>query len=234
VAAGVKLHLASPDLTCPDRADPHRADQPPVLAGTAVVAAGAWLAPLLDRSGLTRLVGLPRLTVTQEQAFHFPVRDRAAVWPIFLHHRAAVTHGPVTYGPVTYGLPAGRDGTGAVKIGEHFAGPVTTADTRTGVVDPAARQRVTEYVRRNLPGLDPVPAAETTCLYTSTDNEDFVIDRVGPLVICSPCSGHGAKFAPLIGELAADLATGSPVSAVPPRFGLAAHRPAKDGTPTGR
>jgi glycine/D-amino acid oxidase-like deaminating enzyme len=47
-------------------------------------------------------------------------------------------------------------------------------------------------------------------------------DRYGPFVVCSPCSGHGAKFAPLTGEIAADLACGG----APPerRFTLAAHR----------
>ncbi len=34
-----------------------------------------------------------------------------------------------------------------------------------------------------------------------------MLDRVGPLVIASPCSGHGFKFAPLIGEVLADMAT---------------------------
>ena len=86
---------------------------------------------------------------------------------------------------------------------------------------PGARQRVVEYVRRWLPGLEPTPRGETTCLYTSTPSEDFIIDRVGPLVVCSPCSGHGAKFAPLIGELVAGLVTGS--AGVPDRFRLAAH-----------
>ena len=62
---------------------------------------------------------------------------------------------------------------------------------------------------------------EVTCLYTSTANEDFIFDRYGPFVV-SPCSGHGAKFAPLTGEIAADLACGG----APPehRFTLAAHR----------
>ena len=62
---------------------------------------------------------------------------------------------------------------------------------------------------------------ELTCLYTSTATEDFVLDRYGPFVICSACSGHGAKFAPLTGELAAELACGGP--AADPRFTLAAH-----------
>jgi sarcosine oxidase len=197
VAAGVRLHLA----------------ERTVVARVAVVAVGAWLEPLLAIS--PNGVALPRLTVTQEQVFHFPQRDRDGAWPVFLHHQS----------PLVYGLPAGRDGVGALKVGEHFAGPVTTAGTRTGVVDEVARRRLVDYVRRNLQGLEPVPSAETTCLYTSTDNEDFLLDRVGPLVICSPCSGHGAKFAPVIGELTADLATGTGGRpAEMSRFTLAAHQ----------
>jgi len=46
-----------------------------------------------------------------------------------------------------------------------------------------------------------------TCLYTITPDEDFVLDRVGPIVVASPCSGHGFKFAPLFGRALADLAT---------------------------
>jgi glycine/D-amino acid oxidase-like deaminating enzyme len=49
-----------------------------------------------------------------------------------------------------------------------------------------------------------------TCLYTTTKSHDFIIDRRGPIVVCTPCSGHGAKFAPLIGELVADLVDGRP------------------------
>jgi sarcosine oxidase len=88
---------------------------------------------------------------------------------------------------------------------------------------------VVEYVQRWLPGLDPVPRNETTCLYTRTPSEDFIVDRVDDLVICSPCSGHGAKFAVLIGEYVAGLVVGGdPV--VPPRFRLAAHAIARSGT----
>ena len=61
-----------------------------------------------------------------------------------------------------------------------------------------------------------------TCLYTWTANEDFILDRgSGPFVVASPCSGHGAKFAPLLGEIIADLAAGKPPP--DPRFTLAAH-----------
>jgi sarcosine oxidase len=53
------------------------------------------------------------------------------------------------------------------------------------------------------------PAA-TTCLYTLTADEDFVVDRVGPITVLAGFSGHGFKFASVIGELAADLVDGRP------------------------
>ena len=45
----------------------------------------------------------------------------------------------------------------------------------------------------------------------NTPDGEFVLDRLGPIVVGSPCSGHGFKFAPLIGKILADMATGSPV-----------------------
>ncbi|MFJ9038430.1 FAD-dependent oxidoreductase [Streptomyces sp. NPDC102406] len=168
-----------------------------VTARRAVVAAGAWAGELLGG-----LVPLPELTVTQQQIFHFPPRDRSVTdgWPVLVHDAKLLV----------YGLPGGADGgpRGGWKLAEHDAGRRTTARTRDGVVDPAARERITAYVRDWLPGLVPEPFNEATCLYTSAPRDDFVLDRRGPLVVCSPCSGHGAKFAPLIGAWTAALATG--------------------------
>ncbi len=90
------------------------------------------------------------------------------------------------------------------------------------------RAEITDYVRRWLPGLVPEPRGETTCLYTATPTEDFLLDRAGDIVVCSPCSGHGAKFAPLIGQYVADLVLGDGAS-VPSRFRLAAHRATRPG-----
>lgn len=190
----------------------------PVIA----VAAGGWLPPLLGS-----LVPLPPLEVTQQQVFHFAPRAAApepalipgpeagpAPWPIFIY-RDETDH--------FYGLPGGRDGgvPGAVKLGEHHNGTVTTAAGRDFAVDPAARDRAIAFTAKRLPGLESQPVNEVTCLYTTTASEDFILDRQGPLVIASACSGHGAKFAPLLGEIIADLAVGRP--APDPRFTLAAH-----------
>lgn len=165
-----------------------------VRGRTAVVAAGAWVEELVGP-----LAPLPPIRVTEHRVFHFPRRDESVTWPVTLHRDALDI----------YHLPGGRDGgpSDARKIAEH-TGPVTTGRTREGVVDPASRARMVDYVQRWLPGLDPTPFAETTCLYTSTPSEDFLIDRVGPLVVVSACSGHGAKLAPTVGRIAADLAGG--------------------------
>ncbi|MFF4845473.1 FAD-dependent oxidoreductase [Streptomyces collinus] len=180
-----------------------------VLARQVVVAGGAWTAQLLDG-----LVPLPPLTVTEQDIFHFPRLDPIGpAWPSVLHEK----------GPGIYHLAGGRDGGQGDdrKIGEHYGGPRTTAAGRGGVITPESRARLTEYVREWLPGLDPTPRSEASCLFTFTPSEDFLLDRVGPFVVCSPCSGHGAKFAPLIGELTADLVTGA---AEPPEsFRLTAH-----------
>jgi len=181
-------------------------------APVVVVAAGAWLEPLLGGQ-----VRLPPLVVTQQQAFHFapltPAWNGAQPPPVFIRHDEIRA----------YGLLAGRDGEvpGAVKIGAHGQGLATTGDDRDGIVDPVVRDRVRAFVRDGLSGLDPAPVGELTCLYTSTASQDFILDRQGPFVVCSACSGHGAKFAPLTGEIAADLACGGTPS--DPRFALAAH-----------
>lgn len=158
-------------------------------ARTVVVAAGGWTGPLLDG-----LVPLPPLTVTQQQVFFFD-REDPGPWPTVVHGETSLD---------LYALPEGP----YFKVGEHVNGAVTTADDRDFTVDPAARERAVAYAREWLPGLDPVPRSELTCLYTSTPNEDFVLDRRGPFVVASACSGHGAKFTPLLGELVADLVDG--------------------------
>ncbi|WP_461172858.1 FAD-dependent oxidoreductase [Arthrobacter sp. Z1-9] len=184
-----------------------------VDAGNVVISAGGWLPELLGQLSLPSgfVAGLPEITVRQEQAFHFKYRDpeSASQWPTFIHKAGDIQ---------AYGLPGGRDaGFAGQKVAEYNGGRlIPSAAKQTGEVDPANRRRVVDYVQRYLPGLDPEPYAETTCLFTNTPHEDFLIDRIGNLTVVSPCSGHGAKFAPLIGQWAADLATGT--ATVPERF----------------
>ena len=59
---------------------------------------------------------------------------------------------------------------------------------------------------QRFPHARPAPTGAETCLYTNTPDDHFVLKRHGPVVVGSPCSGHGFKFAPLIGQRLADLA----------------------------
>lgn len=187
-----------------------------------VVAAGGWLPGILHDLSLPGgfLAQFPPLEVRQEQAYHFPYRDSAPDgmpypdWPTFIHKTRALQ---------TYGLPGGRDADfRGQKMAQFNGGPVLpSAREQDGVLRDENRQKIIAYATRYLPGVVPEPYAATTCLFTNTPSEDFVIDGVDGLVVVAACSGHGGKFAPLLGELAADLVTGT--GGVPDEFRVAAH-----------
>ena len=59
-------------------------------------------------------------------------------------------------------------------------------------------------------GITRVPVSTERCFYDSSADGDFVVDRVGRIVIGAGTTGHGFKFGPLLGEMLADLATGTP------------------------
>ncbi len=83
--------------------------------------------------------------------------------------------------------------------------------------------------RSTLPAADGQLIKATTCLYTMAPDGDFIIDRLPhapQIVVASPCSGHGFKFAPVIGEILADLATTGATSHDIARFALARFRAA--------
>lgn len=164
-----------------------------------VVAAGAWTSQVLAAMpAVARL--LPPLVTTQEQPVHFVARQTPVGWPSFLHHP-----GHEHTGAGIYGLAA-PDG---VKVGEHGTGPRIDPETRDFRADPAGVARLQEYADRWIPGVDPSAVTATTCLYTSTPDGHFVIDRAGPITVAAGFSGHGFKFAPAIGELVAGLVAGT-------------------------
>ncbi|UQN14065.1 FAD-dependent oxidoreductase [Gulosibacter sp. ACHW.36C] len=193
-----------------------------IRAAQVVIAAGAWLSKLLVETELPSafIDRLPQAVVTQENAYHFPYRDAADIgepkpgaptsWPTFIHKSERI---------LTYSLPGGRDANfRGQKLAEFLGGtPITDGSTQTGEIDPANRERIIDYVREQVPGLVPEPYAETTCLFTMLPEEDFLLDAAEGLVIASPCSGHGAKFAPLLGEFIAELVFGATAH---PRFAV--------------
>ena len=172
-----------------------------VHARNVVITAGAWTAKLLGAD-----FPLPRLAVTQEQPLHFAPADQYAVWPGFNH--ALVPGSPGfenAYSPV-YGMFTPGEG---VKAGWHGTGALVDPDARDFTSVAAQRRALQDYARVWLPGVDADSFTEISCTYTNTEDEDFVLDRIGPIVIGAGFSGHGFKFTPVIGRILADLADGS-------------------------
>ena len=104
-------------------------------------------------------------------------------------------------GQAAYALAAPGAG---LKAGLHHSGPVTAPDD-----DPEPDERLAAWAAgwaaSRFPDAGAVLGAET-CLYTNTADEEFVLERHGRVVVGSACSGHGFKFAPMVGRTLAALA----------------------------
>ena len=187
---GADLRFDDPVIDIEIRSDGVRvrAASGTIDADSVVVTAGAWA----DRV-LSGILVLPELIVTDEQVFFFEPRADHA-WPTFITRTV----------PEYYGLPTPA---GLVKAGEHYTGPRVDPDHREPPSS-AAAVRVSAWIAENVPGLVPEPVAATTCLYASFDDEDFIIDRVGDVVVGVGLGGHGFKFLPELGRRLADLAEG--------------------------
>ncbi|WP_427175197.1 FAD-dependent oxidoreductase [Arthrobacter sp. 92] len=170
-----------------------------LTARQVIVTAGGWTAKLLDG-----VAALPRLRVTQEQPAHFAVADESARWPGFNHFPGSGKAFDYWYSPV-YGMQTPGEG---IKAGWHGVGPVVDPDRRSFTPEPRQLAALQRYAREWLPGVDADSLKEISCTYTSTSDENFILDRVGPVVIGAGFSGHGFKFTPAIGRILADLATG--------------------------
>ena len=109
---------------------------------------------------------------------------------------------PVTRGHALYSL---HDPVHGLKAGTHHAGARVGPD-EDGGPDPALVERIADWVAHTYPDADPEPVAAETCMYTTTPDEHFVLERRGRVVIGSACSGHGFKFAPAIGNRLARMA----------------------------
>ncbi len=176
-----------------------------VTAAQAVVTAGGWTEKLLSGAAGSGKLRIPRLTVTQEQPAHFRVADQGAVWPGFNHSPGPGPAYKDWYSPV-YGMHTPGEG---IKAGWHGVGPVVDPDRRSFVPEPVQLAALQDYARTWLPGVDAESFEAISCTYTTTPDEDFILDRIGPVVIGAGFSGHGFKFTPVVGRILADLATGT-------------------------
>ena len=160
-----------------------------------VIAAGAWLPRLVPE------LALP-LTVSLESSVYFAPTDLAPFkperFPVFISHES------LEYGFGAFGLPG-------VKVGLHQSGIKVDPETRGFEVAPQTISELNAFLTARLPNQDWRLLSAKTCLYTNTPSHDFILDAHPThkdVLLVSPCSGHGFKFAPLIGSLVADKIAG--------------------------
>jgi len=115
-----------------------------------------------------------------------------------------------------YGFPLNRDG--VVKIANHGLGREMSPDSPERVVTKEEENRMREFLSDSFPSLADAPVVFTrVCFYCDTKDGDFWIapdpDRAG-LTIATGDSGHGFKFAPVLGGIIADAVEGK----VNPKF----------------
>jgi sarcosine oxidase len=151
-----------------------------VRAKVAVVTAGAW-APAL--------VGVDA-TPTRETTSYFSGQEPL---PSVIDTTVGARLG---YALVAPGI--------GLKAGLHQSGPAADPDG-PGASDEEIAARTAEWVARRFPDFSE-PVRTETCLYTTRTNDEFLLERRGRIVVGSACSGHGFKFAPVVGARLAALA----------------------------
>jgi sarcosine oxidase len=187
-----------------------------VLAQQLIVAGGPWAGALVPALA-------PVLHVTRQSVGWFQTSDprhfAPGEFPIFLLEAPQ---------GVVYGFPD-FEGRG-VKAGLHDHGPHAAPDDWDVAPTDQELAPVREVLEAFIPGAAGPLVEREVCLYTNTaaadvrpdGGEEFIIDRLPSdprIIVASPCSGHGAKFAPAIGEILASLAL-DPTFQADPAFRL--------------
>jgi glycine/D-amino acid oxidase-like deaminating enzyme len=163
-----------------------------------VLAAGAWTPYVLPFTrGFLRATGQPVFHLRPRQSELFtPER-----FPVFGADISTTGY---------YGFPLGREG--VVKIANHGPGREMSPESPDRAVTPQEEKDLREFLSGTFPTLVDAPIVHTRiCLYCDTHDGHFWIapdpERLG-LIVATGDSGHGFKFAPVLGEIIADAAEG--------------------------
>jgi sarcosine oxidase len=158
-----------------------------VEAEAVVVTAGPWARELLTSEG----IDLP-VVETRETVAYFRLEGEIPPVVAEIVNRG---HGFYALADPLYGL----------KVGSHMKGRPADPDEEQGPDEETVRE-IADWTAARFPLGDPEPVHAESCFYTSTDDERFILERHGRVVVGSACSGHGFKFAPAVGERLAALA----------------------------
>jgi sarcosine oxidase len=162
----------------------------------AVIAAGAWMRSLVP--DVAAALHIERTRVYWFRPAEDPGQFAPERFPIFIIESG---------GDLLYGFPDLGEG---VKVALHHGGDrVEDADAPQPDIPAGYESRMRGLLARHLPAANGELLASSPCFYTNTPDFHFILDlhpAHANVVVASPCSGHGFKFASVVGEIAADLA----------------------------
>ena len=161
-----------------------------------VVAAGPWLPGLLPSLGLTLPLEIERQMSHWFEPESSDVKYTATKTPVGLWEMASAD--------VFATLPDEGHG---VKCGVHHDGRPTSPDNVDRTVSAPENEAARKLLEQVMPGAGRKLKEARVCLYTNTPDHHFIVDWAakGRVLIVSPCSGHGFKFASAIGEIVSQL-----------------------------
>jgi sarcosine oxidase len=166
-------------------------------AGALVLALGPWVGEMLgtpyDASFAISRQILQWYAVTGPVDDYLPDRFPVFVWD--------------DHGSGFYGFPAVDGKKGGVKVAaENSVHSATVADVRRDVSTAEQLDLYDAVIRHRIPGLARECVRAISCIYTTTPDGDFVVDRHPEhrsVMVLSACSGHGFKHSAALGEAVA-------------------------------
>ncbi len=175
-----------------------RTERAEYRARRVVLTAGAWMARL---AAPLRGLAVPERQALVWVAARRPELFRVGALPVFVLQDDQQV---VWYGFPEHGIPG-------VKLGRyHHRGQVIDPDSDAWRAADAEDERVLRAgLASFMPEANGPLLSMRTCIFTNTPDEHFIIDRYPghpQVILASPCSGHGYKFASVMGEILADMA----------------------------
>lgn len=198
LGARLEIGQAVTSWSCTDRLVEVRCARETFTAERLVITAGAWAADLLKQTGVDLRVLRKHLHWYAAKSEIYRIDSHS---PVFFYETA---HG------CYYGFPSLDQQT--VKVAQHTGGELVqdplSCDRQ---VDLEERLQVEHFLANHLPAVELHPKNHAVCMYTMTADAHFVVDHLrdfGNVVFAAGLSGHGYKFASVLGEVLADIAEG--------------------------
>jgi sarcosine oxidase len=165
-------------------------------AARLVITAGPWAGEVLARRGAF-------LRVMRQVVQWFGTRDdrcfRRDVFPLY------IADTPLGH---FYGFPVLN--TNGAKVAQHYGAPELHYPSEIDrSAKPEDEETARAFLREYLPAIDGPCRRASVCIYTLTPDRHFVIDLHPDhpnVALAAGFSGHGFKFASVVGEILADLA----------------------------